>query len=251
MGFVFGLIIGSFLNATIYRLPREISVSRPRSFCPHCQRTIQWYRNIPVVSYLFLRGRCGECGAPISPRYLLVELAVAVIFAASVWRWGVSTRSAVSIGFACAMLVLALIDLDFRILPNVITLPGIFAGLLVFFIDPRRTWVDSALGVALGGGLLYFVAWLYLKVRAKEGMGMGDVKMIAMVGAFLGWKGVLLTIFVASLLGSLVGLTLMAIKGRDWDYALPFGTFLALAAVVVDWGGQEMVRWYLGLVTGF
>jgi len=244
---VFGLCIGSFLNAAIYRLPLRVSVSKPRSFCPHCKTTIQWYRNIPVVSYIMLGGRCGECKEPISIRYPLVELAVAFIFGASVWRWGVSWSSLSAIIFACLMLLLALIDADHRILPNVITLPGILVGLALSFVNPRVIWWDALVGAVLAGGLLYLVAWIYLKVRGQEGMGMGDVKMIAMIGAFIGWKGALLTIFLGSLIGSLVGIALMAIKGRDWDYALPFGTFLALAAVIVDWFGSELLAWYWGL----
>jgi leader peptidase (prepilin peptidase)/N-methyltransferase len=244
---VFGLCIGSFLNAAIYRLPLKVSVSKPRSFCPHCKTTIQWYRNIPVVSYIMLGGRCGECKEPISIRYPLVELAVAFIFSASVWWWGLSWASLSSIIFACSMLLLALIDADHRILPNVVTLPGILVGLLLAFVNPRIVWWDAFIGAVLGGSLLYLVAWIYLKVRGQEGMGMGDVKMIAMIGAFLGWQGALMTIFLGSLIGSVVGLLLMAIKGREWDYALPFGTFLALAAVIVDWFGAELLRWYWGL----
>ena len=149
--------------------------------------------------------------------------------------------------FGAAMLALALIDYDFKILPNVITLPGIAVGLALSFVDPRIDSLDALLGIALGGGVLYAVAWLYLKIRDQPGMGMGDVKMIAMIGAFVGWKGVLLTIFLGSLFGSVIGVALMRIKGRRWDYALPFGTFLALAAVIVDWAGADLLSWYWGL----
>lgn len=246
---ILGLSIGSFLNVVVYRLPRDMRLSKPRSFCPHCRAMIVWYRNIPLFSYLLLRGRCGECGAPISARYPAVEFAAGAIFAASVWRWGISWSSGSSIVFACAMLVLAIIDVDFRILPNVVTLPGIAAGLAFSVVNPRVAFVDVLIGAALGGGLLYGVAWFYLQVRGQEGMGMGDVKMIAMIGAFLGWQGVLLTIFLGSLIGSIVGIAMMSLKGRDWSYALPFGTFLALAAVIVDWGGRELLDWYWSLLT--
>ncbi len=243
-GVIFGLIIGSFLNAVIYRLPREVSVSKPRSFCPKCGSLIPWYRNIPVISWIMLGGRCGDCRERISIRYPLVELAVAVLFGAAVYRWGVSWSALSSMIFGAAMLLLALVDFDFKLLPNVITLPGTAIGFALSFVDPRVAWIDSAIGIVVGGGLLYLTAWLYLKLRGLQGMGMGDVKMIAMIGGFVGWQGALLTIFLGSLFGSVVGLGLMKIKGREWDYALPFGTFLALAAVIVDWSGPELIAWY-------
>lgn len=246
-GVLIGLCIGSFLNVVIYRLPRELDIARPRSRCPYCESLIPWYRNVPVVSWLALRGRCGDCGAPIAVRYPLVEAAVAVLFGAALYRWGVSWSALSSMVFGAAMLALALIDYDFKILPNAITLPGIVVGFALSFLDARIWWVDSLIGIVAGGGLLYAVAWLYLRLRQQQGMGMGDVKMIAMIGAFVGWKGALLTIFLGSFFGSAVGLTLMKIKGRQWDYALPFGTFLALAAVLVDWGGPELLAWYWGL----
>ena len=247
-GAVFGLLLGSFFNVVVYRLPRGLDVSRPRSRCPHCESLIPWYRNIPVLSWVVLGGRCGDCRGPISARYPLVETAVGVLFGAAVYRWGVSWTTLSSMIFGSAMLVLALIDYDFKILPNAITLPGTVVGFTLSFLDPRISWVDSAVGIVAGGGLLYGVAWLYLKLRGQQGMGMGDVKMIAMIGAFVGWQGALLTIFLGSMFGSVVGVALMKIKGRQWDYALPFGTFLALAAVIVDWGGPELMTWYWSLL---
>ena len=243
-GVIFGLIIGSFLNAVIYRLPRGVSISKPRSFCPKCESLIPWYRNIPVISWIMLGGRCGDCRERISIRYPLVELAVAVLFGAVVYRWGISWSTLSSMIFGCAMLLLALVDYDFKLLPNVITLPGTAIGFALSFVDPRVAWIDSAIGIVVGGGLLYLTAWLYLKLRGLQGMGMGDVKMIAMIGGFVGWQGALLTIFLGSLFGSVVGVSLMKIKGREWDYALPFGTFLALAAVIVDWSGPELIARY-------
>jgi len=248
VGVVFGLIIGSFLNVVIYRVPRGLNISKPRSACPHCGNLIAWYRNVPVFAWIALRGRCGDCRGPISVRYPLVEAAVGVLFGVALYRWGISWSALSSMIFGASMLVLALIDYDFKILPNAITLPGIVVGFGLSFLDPRITWVDSAIGIAAGGGLLYAVAWIYLKLRHQQGMGMGDVKMIAMIGAFVGWQGVLLTIFLGSFFGSVVGLTLMKIKGREWDYALPFGTFLALSAVIVDWGGPELLAWYWGIL---
>lgn len=244
VAFVFGLAVGSFLNVVIYRLPRRIDVARPRSFCPHCGEPIPWYRNIPLLTWLVQRGRCAECAGSIPVRYPLVELATGVVLAAAVWRWGVSWSAVVSAVFACAMLVLAVVDLEFRILPNAITVPGIAAGLLASLVDPRVRFVDAAIGAVVGGGLLYGVAWLYLAARGREGMGMGDVKMIAMVGAFLGWQGALLTVFLGALLGSVAGVAVLAVRRGEWDTELPFGTFLALGAVLVDWAGPQLVDWY-------
>lgn len=246
-GVVLGLAVGSFLNVVVYRLPRDVGISRPRSFCPRCETMIPWYQNVPVLSYLYLGGRCSSCGAPISVRYPLVEGATGALFAAALWNWGASWTALSNIVFGCAMLVLALVDFDFQVLPNAITLPGIAVGFALSFLDPRLTWHESGLGVLLGGGLLYGVAWIYLTLRHREGMGMGDVKMMAMVGAFLGWKGALLTIFLGSLLGSVVGVAALRLRGGGWDTALPFGTFLAISAVLVDWGGAAILGWYWGL----
>ncbi len=248
IGMLFGLIVGSFLNVVIYRLPRDLDISKPRSRCTACKRLIPWYRNVPVLSWIALGGRCGDCREPISMRYPLVEAAVGILFAAALYRWGVSWSALSSMIFGGAMLVLALIDYDFKILPNVITLTATGVGFALSFLDPRISVTDAAIGIFAGGGLLYAVAWLYIKLRDQQGMGMGDIKMIAMIGAFVGWKGVLLTIFLGSLFGSVVGLGLMKVKGREWDYALPFGTFLALAAVIVDWGGAQLIAWYWGIV---
>jgi len=197
---------------------------------------------------VMLRGKCGDCREPISMRYPIVEAAVGLLFGAAVYRWGVSWTALSSMIFGSMMLLLALIDYDFKLLPNAVTLPGIGIGFALSFLDPRISWIDSAIGIAVGGGLLFLTAWLYLQLRGQQGMGMGDVKMIAMIGAFVGWQGALLTIFLGSFFGSLVGLTLMRIKGREWDYALPFGSFLALAAVTVDWGGPELIMWYWGIL---
>lgn len=242
-GFVFGLLFGSFLNVVIYRVPLGITLLRP-SGCPNCSASITWMQNIPVLSWILLRGRCATCGEPIPLRYPLVELTAGVLLAACIWEWGVSV-SAFSVALFCyLMLVLALIDVDHRILPNVITLPGAVVGLGLSFLDPRVAWIDALIGGFLGGGLLYFVAWSYLKLRGREGMGMGDVKMMLLVGSFLGWQGALMTILIGSLLGSVVGVAMIAISRKGWEYALPFGTFLAAAGVIVAFRGPEIFAWY-------
>lgn len=246
VAFVFGLLFGSFLNAVIYRLPLGESIMRP-SQCPACDRPIRWYHNVPVFGWLALRGRCPDCNGRISARYPLVELAGGLVLAGAVAAWGLSISAFSVTVFGYMMIVLAMIDVDHRILPNVITLPGAVVGLVLSYFDPRVTWIDAAIGAFLGGGLLYGVAWAYLKARGREGMGMGDVKMMLLVGAFLGWRGALMTIFIGSLLGSIVGVALIRFASKEWEYALPFGTFLAAAGVVVSFWGPELLAWYLAL----
>jgi len=244
--FVFGTLFGSFLNAVIYRVPIGESIMRP-SACPACNAKIRWYHNVPVLGWLMLRGRCADCGARISIRYPIVETVGGLILAFSIWRWGLNVSGASSAVFAYIMLALALIDVDHRLLPNVITIPGAVAGIGLAFVDPRVAWGDAIIGAVFGGGLLYLVAWLYLRARGREGMGMGDVKMMLTIGAFLGWQGALMTLFIGSLLGSIVGITLIKLTRKGWEYALPFGTFLAAAAVLVDYYGHEIFAWYWGM----
>ena len=243
-GFLFGLLFGSFLNVVIHRVPLGANIV-PRSACPSCKAPIPWYRNLPLFSWLALRGKCRDCGIAISVRYPLVELAGGLILGFALWRWGPGWSAASSTLFGYTMLVLALIDIDHRILPNIITLPGTLLGLALSFADPRRVPLESILGALLGGGVLYAVAYLYLKMRGREGMGMGDIKMMLLIGAFLGWKGALTTIFIGSLAGSLIGVLVIKLSRRGWEYALPFGTFLAMGAVIVDAYGPEILRWYV------
>lgn len=240
-----GLVIGSFLNVCIYRLPRGQSVVWPASRCPSCHRALVWYENIPVLSYLALRGACRTCHARISPVYPLVELLTAVVFLATLVQVGVGLLLAVRLVFACAMIVLAFIDLRHRILPNAITVPGIVAGLVASAVVPPG-WLASLIGILAGGGILLLIAWIYERVRHQEGLGMGDVKMLAMIGAFLGWKLMLLTLVLSSLLGSVVGLLVILAAKGDMKHALPFGTFLAAGALVASLTGDAIITWYLG-----
>ena len=242
--FVFGLLFGSFLNAAIHRVPLGVDIFR-RSFCPGCKEQLRWYHNIPLIAWAWLRGKCASCRTAIPIRYPLVELGGGLLMVAAVWRWGFSVSAASATVFGYTMIVLALIDADHRILPNVITLPGAVVGFAFALFDPRVEWVDSLIGGLLGGGLLYFVAWAYLRLRGREGMGMGDVKMMLLVGAFLGWQGALITIFLGSLIGSVVGIAMIKLTRKGWEYALPFGTFLAAAGVIADFYGQELFTWYV------
>lgn len=240
---LFGLIIGSFLNVCIYRLPRDQSIVWPASRCTTCGREISWFENIPVLSYAILRGRCRTCGDRISLMYPLVEVVTAGVFVAVAAAFGLSWLLPIRLLFGCAMIVLLVIDLQHQILPNEITLPGIVVGLAASLVA-EPGWRDALIGALAGGGLLSLVAWGYERIRHQEGLGFGDVKMLAMIGAFLGWKLMLLTLVGASLLGSLTAGVLMLAGRADSQSKLPLGTFLAIAAVPVSLVGNTVVNWY-------
>jgi leader peptidase (prepilin peptidase) / N-methyltransferase len=241
-----GASIGSFLNVCIYRLPRRESLVWPASHCTSCGRTLAWYENVPIIGWLALRGRCRTCGERISIVYPVVEVVTAVIFVCGYLIYGWTPILAVRLAFACAMIVLFVIDLQHQILPNVITVPGIVIGfILSFFLPPG--WLSSLLGIALGGGVLLLIMEAYARARGFEGLGMGDVKMLAMIGAFLGWPLMLLTLVLGSLAGSVIGVGLMATRRGGMKTALPFGTFLAVGALVAAVTGDAILRWYLSL----
>jgi len=239
-----GLMIGSFLNVCIHRLPRRESIVWPASHCTACKRPLAWFENMPVIGWLALRGRCRTCGSPISAMYPLVELTTGVVFAGGALVYGLSPLLFVRLAFACALIVLFVIDLQHRILPNAITLPGIAAGFLAsLFLPPG--WLSSLIGILAGGGILWALAEAYYRLRGIEGLGMGDVKMLAMIGAVLGWPLMLLTLVVASFAGSVVGVGMMAFGRGGMQAALPFGTFLALGALVAAVAGDPILSWYL------
>ncbi len=242
---LFGLNIGSFLNVCIYRLPREKSIVWPGSACGACGHPLAWFENIPLVSWLVLGGKCRACRAPISARYPIVELLTGLMFAAAWWYYGPGLLVASRLLFGCALLVLFAIDLEHHLLPNVITLPGIVIGFAFsFFTAPG--WVDSLIGIVVGGGVLWAVAEAYYRVRHEDGLGFGDVKMLAMIGAFLGWKLTLVTLMMGSFAGSIVGVGMIAAGRGTMKYALPFGTFLAMGAVLAATVGPGVLDWYLG-----
>jgi leader peptidase (prepilin peptidase) / N-methyltransferase len=246
IGAIFGLMVGSFLNVCIYRLPRNESIVFPASHCTACGKEIRWYQNVPVVSWLLLRGKCGSCGEPISIVYPLVELLTSAIVALHVYVIGVDLLLIPRVLFACGLIVLAFIDLRHRILPNQITLGGTVVGFLFSLWLPPG-WLSSLIGIVIGGGVLFAIGEIYMKVRGIEGMGMGDVKMLGMIGAFLGWQGVLVTLVLASLSGAIVGGIMLATQKGDMKYQLPFGTFLSAAALVASLYGEALIRWYLSL----
>ena len=241
----FGLIVGSFLNVCIFRLPQGTSVVWPASACGSCKRELRWFENIPVVSWLVLGAKCARCQAPISMQYPLVEASTAALFVLVAVLTPVSPLLAARLIFVCALIVLFVIDLEHQILPTVITRPGIAVGRAFALLGPPG-WRASLLGAVLGGGLLYATAAGYYLLRKEEGLGMGDVKMLAMIGAFLGWQAVLLTLVLASVSGALIGLLLIVMQRGSMKYALPFGTFLAIGALVAMLAGQPIIDWYAG-----
>jgi leader peptidase (prepilin peptidase)/N-methyltransferase len=241
---VLGLLVGSFLNVCIYRLPRRESVAWPASHCPSCRRALAWYENVPLVSWLVLRGRCLTCRTPISIQYPIVEAATGALFGAAYYWYGPTPLGIVRTLFGCAMIVLFVIDLRHRILPNVITVPGTVIGLLLSVLLPPG-WVSSLIGVLVGGGLLFAMGETYYRLRGVEGLGMGDVKMLAMIGAFLGWQLALVTLMLASFGGAVLGVALLASRRGTMQAALPFGTFLAVGAAIAAVVGDSLVTWYL------
>ena len=246
VGFVgaLGLVIGSFLNVCIYRLPRGESVVSPPSRCPSCGRELRWFENVPVLGYLLLGGRCRTCRTVVSPMYPIVEAGTALLFVLQYWQLGWQPLLGVRLVFVAAMIVLFVIDLQHRILPNVITLPGVVVGVAASFLfEPG--WLASFIGVAAGGGVLWVVGEAYFRIRGEEGMGMGDVKMLAMIGAFLGWQLMLVTLLIASLTGSMFGGGMILMGRGGMKYALPLGSFLAAGALIATHGGQPLLSWYL------
>ena len=238
-----GLVVGSFLNVCIHRLPRQESVAWPGSHCPQCGHALSWYDNIPVVSYLSLRGRCRYCRARIPVRYLLVEIATAALFVLLVRLYPPGVLLVGRLLFGCALIVLFVIDIDHRILPNVITVTGIPVG-FVFSMFAEPGWMSSLIGIVAGGGIPLAIALAYERIRGHEGLGMGDVKMLAMIGAFLGWQRMLLTLVLGSFLGSIIGV-IFIMAGKGSKYALPFGTFLAIGALATLVIGDRILAWYL------
>ncbi len=247
--FLLGTVVGSFANVCIYRMPRNLSILLPSSRCPSCGTPIRFYDNIPILSYLILRGRCRNCGWRIPIRYPLVEFLNGVCFVAVFMRYGLTPEGLFFMAFFTALIVITFIDLDFQIIPDRITLPGTAVGLLaggLFLPDCFQRglplgWVQSLVGALVGFGVFYLIA-----VVSRGGMGGGDIKMMAMVGAVTGFKGVFLTTFLGSLTGSFVGIGLMAFKGKGRKTKIPFGPFLALGAAVTILFGEEILRWYFG-----
>ncbi len=262
---LFGAIVGSFLNVCIFRIPLGTSLVSPSSRCPQCKTPIKTYDNIPILSYFLLGGKCRYCRAPISARYPLVESMMVLFSVVLILKFGLSPSFFIYFILISSLVVVSFIDLDHRIIPDKISLPGIILGLLASFVKPvegqydflvlyvfktvkgvlNMATLDSLLGIFIGGGLLYAVAVLFYWATKKEGMGGGDIKLLAMIGAFLGWSSTLFTILVSSLIGSMVGIAIMVATGADSKYAIPFGPFLSMGAAIYLFFGREIIRWYL------
>lgn len=240
--FLFGSVIGSFLNVCIYRIPKKESIIFPPSHCPSCGKKIRAYDNIPIISYILLKGRCRECGGKILFQYPLVEFLNAAGYVIMIWKFGVGINALIYALLYSALIVVTFIDLEHQIIPDRITLPGILIGFILGASVLPVGWFNSLIGLLLGGSLFYLVA-----VASRGGMGGGDIKLTAMIGAFLGWKYTLLTIFLGALAGAIVGLSLMIFKGKGRKHPVPFGPFLALGAVASLLWGNDIIKWYINL----
>ena len=253
--FIFGAVIGSFLNVCIYRIPQGLSIVRPSSRCTSCGTPIKFYDNIPILSYMLLAGKCRYCKAGLSIRYPLVELLNAVLYVIVLSRFGLDSPWVLLAYclFVSALIVIFFIDIDHQIIPDGITLPGIplaviFGSLVLpdpFFRTDLLGWKSSLIGVIAGGGSFYLIAVIGKMMLKKDAMGGGDIKMMAMVGGLLGWKGVILTTFMGSLLGSVIGGSLIIFKGKEWGAKIPFGPYLAAGALVSLFYGEDILKWYI------
>jgi leader peptidase (prepilin peptidase)/N-methyltransferase len=246
VGFALGAAIGSFLNVVIYRLPLGQSIVRPGSHCPRCQKAISWYDNIPILSYAMLGGRCRSCRSRISPKYPAVELLTATAAAGIVWRYGPSLEAAWIFAFVATMIAITAIDWAHQIIPDPLSLGGVVLGWIGAAVCLDLGLVQSLIGSLVGAGVILVIAALYKAFRKVDGMGGGDVKLMAMIGAFLGWKMVFPVLFIAALFGSLYGVYLMR-AGRGGKTAVAFGSFLAPAACVMMFAGEKILDLYLGL----
>ncbi|MBK5276673.1 MAG: prepilin peptidase [Desulfuromonadales bacterium] len=246
---VIGMLVGSFLNVCICRMPKNESVVFPPSHCPNCEYQIRWYDNIPVISYLLLKGKCRGCGTRISLQYPLVELLNGLLTLALFLRFGPTPEFLVLFLFCSALVVITFIDLEHQIIPDEISLSGIVIGFICSFFLQGHFWLNSLLGILLGGGSLLFVAYAYQWLTGKEGMGGGDIKLLAMMGAFLGWKSIPFIIFCSSLVGSVIGISIMLVQKKDSKLAIPFGPYLAFSAVLYVFYGRQIIQWYLAFGT--
>ena len=248
--FIFGLCIGSFLNVCIFRLPASQSITKPRSHCPNCNELIRFYDNIPILSYLVLRGRCRFCKEKISLRYPVVEFLTGLFALVTYLKYGITLEALIYYVFVSALIVITFIDIDHQIIPDIITLPGIPLFFAAGFALPGITYIDAIIGILAGGGSLFLVAWIYHLVTKKEGMGGGDIKLLAMIGALIGWQGVLFTIFVASAVGTISGILVMLKARKSMKLAIPFGPFLAIGGIAYIFIGPQLIYWYFNILGG-
>lgn len=242
--FFFGMLVGSFLNVVILRLPHDKSIVFPASHCPSCSSAIAWYDNVPVVSFLLLKGRCRTCGVSISWQYPIVELAMGLLSLALFVKFQLSWSFAINFVLVAALLVIMVIDFHHQIIPDVISLSGILVGFCLSFVNSQVTWQSAGLGILLGGGSLYAIATIYYLITKREGMGGGDIKLLAMIGAFQGWQSLPFVIFSSSLLGSLVGIGFMFKQKKGGKTVVPYGPFLAIGSILYMFFQKEVGMLY-------
>jgi len=245
--FFFGAILGSFLNVCIYRLPKGQSILSPPSHCPHCGNSIKFYDNIPIFSYFILAGKCRKCKKPISFRYPVVEGLSGLLSVALFMKYGPTVQFLLFLSFTSLLLIITFIDFDYQIIPDVISIPGIFFGIGASFFMPLMSWFESLIGILSGGGLLLIVAMGYKWFTGREGMGGGDVKLLAMVGAWLGWRAIPFILLSSSMIGVIIGGAAGLITQKGLKYKIPFGPFLSLASIIYIFFGRELIAWYLAL----
>ena len=245
--FVLGLIVGSFSNVCIYRIPRNESVIYPASHCPKCRTKIKPLDNIPLLSYILLKGRCRNCGSKISIQYPVVEFLTGLIYLIIYLIYGLSIQSLVYIILLSALIIIAFIDLQEQIIPDVISLPGIVVGLILSFIVPYMSFINSVLGTLVGGGIILISARVGSIIFKKEAMGGGDAKLTAMIGAFLGWRYTIISLFLGFFLGALTGIILIMTKIKKREDVIPFGPFIALGSIITLLCGEKILAWYIGI----
>jgi len=244
---ILGAIIGSFMNVCIYRMPRSLSIVFPGSHCPNCNASIRFYDNIPILSYVFLKGRCRHCHERISLRYPIVEAINTTFYLLIFCKYGWTLSTVAFCLFVSLLIVISFIDLDFRIIPDSLSLSGISLGILASLFIREITPIQSILGILSGGGFLFLIAFLYEKIMHKEGMGGGDIKLIAMIGAFIGWQGIPFVILSSSFIGALVGIVFIIVMKKDTKFAIPFGPFLSMGAILYLFFGPSLIHWYLAI----
>ncbi|RLB30986.1 MAG: prepilin peptidase [Deltaproteobacteria bacterium] len=243
--FSLGAIIGSFLNVCIVRLPKRESLIRPSSHCPHCNEPIRFYDNIPIISYIHLAGKCRHCNKRISLRYPIVEGLTGLMTVALFMRYGPSVQFLLLLLFSAALLIITFIDLDHQIIPDVVSIPGIPCGVAASLLIPTISWLDSLLGILVGGGLLLLIAVGYKWITGREGMGGGDIKLLAMMGAWLGWKAIPFILLASSLIGILIGGGSGLVLKKGLKTKIPFGPFLSISSIIYIFFGPELIKWYI------
>ena len=244
--FILGLIVGSFSNVCIYRIPRNESIIYPASHCPKCRSKIKPVDNIPLLSFILLKGRCRNCKSKISIQYPIVELLTGLIYLIIYLTYGLSVQALIYIILSSALIIIAFIDLNEQIVPDVISLPGIVIGFILSFFVHYISFINSALGVLVGGGIILIIGLGGSVIFKKEAMGGGDVKLAAMIGAFLGWRYIIISLFLGFFLGALAGIFLIISKIKSREDVVPFGPFIVLGSFITLLWGEKIISWYIG-----